>query len=142
KLTNNQQKISYSLFNRASALWRLGRYDDARALFTQARAIADAPGGGFKSLSAEIYLATAEMELSQRHFPQAKAQAEQAQAAAGTQYQEAVDEAKRVIGLVESYTGKKQEGERACQESLDAAMRRGDTLRISRALLALAESKL
>ncbi|HZG53070.1 MAG TPA: tetratricopeptide repeat protein, partial [Pyrinomonadaceae bacterium] len=83
KSLNNELRTAYGLYNRGDALWPLGRYEEARSMFEQARAIAEKPGGENKELLAYICLARANMALSQRNLAEAKAKAAQALEAAG-----------------------------------------------------------
>ena len=50
--------------NRATTLWQLGRYEEARAALDEARSIAAEPEAGFKSQLAYVELIGAQMALS------------------------------------------------------------------------------
>ena len=50
--------------NRATALWQLGRYEEARAALDEAHSIAAEPEAGFKSQLAYVELIGAQIALS------------------------------------------------------------------------------
>ncbi len=140
KSLGSQQKLGSNLESRGLIMLRLGDYNRGRDFLSQAQSIANT--GGFKSLQADLYEVNAEMELSQRHFPQAKAEATQALTLAGTQYTNVVTNAKRVLGLAQTFSGAKADGVQLCREALDSANGSGDPWYISRAQLALSETML
>jgi serine/threonine protein kinase/Tfp pilus assembly protein PilF len=137
-----QLNIGYNLQSRGEALWRLGRYDEARAALSEAASIAEQPSGGSKELRADIQRFFAEMALSQRQFAEARTRAEQALALAGTQFADSATEAKRVQGLAQALSGAAREGQRLCAEVVERATRSGDPWLLSEAQLALAEATL
>jgi serine/threonine protein kinase/Flp pilus assembly protein TadD len=142
KSLGDQRGVGYGAIGRASALWQLGRYDEARASLDEAFALANRPDGGFKSMLADVYQTDAEMALSQRLFPAAKEKAQQTLALSGTQSQEEAIEAKRILGLAQALSGAAREGKQSCEEALTAAIGTNNPWLISKAQLALAESLL
>jgi tetratricopeptide (TPR) repeat protein/tRNA A-37 threonylcarbamoyl transferase component Bud32 len=141
KELNNQRATGNSLSDLGNVLWQLGRYPEARAKLDEASAIANQPGGD-KSLLADIQLANAEMALSERRFPEAKTQAEQALASAGTQPTPTAIEIKRVLGLSQVFSNAKHEGRLLCEEAVKMATQAGDPWLLSRTRLALSAALL
>lgn len=137
---NTQQAISYSLLNLSDVLWQLGRYQEARVKLDEVSAIAGQPGGD-KSLMTDIRVTNAEIALSERRFPEAKAQAEQALAAADAPSPNAI-ELKRVLGLSQVFSNAKHEGRLSCEEVVKMAAQTGDPWLLSRARLALSAALL
>jgi serine/threonine protein kinase/Tfp pilus assembly protein PilF len=142
KALGDQRGAGYGAVGRASALWQLGRYDEARALLDEAFALANHPDGGFKSLLVNVYQSNAEMALSQRLFPLAREKSQQTLALAGTQSQEDAIEAKRILGLALALSGAAREGSQLCEEALTAATSTNNPWLISKVQLALAETLL
>jgi hypothetical protein len=120
----------------------MGRYDEARSMFEQALAMAEKSGGENKELLSYIYLAQANMALSQRNLAEAKTKATQALAAAGAQSKTTSVEARRVLGLAQTFSGARAAGIATCEEALAGAKEVGDPWLISNAQLALAEALL
>jgi serine/threonine protein kinase/tetratricopeptide (TPR) repeat protein len=142
KSLNNELRSAYGLYNRGDALWPLGRYEEARSMFEQARAIAEKPGGENKELLAYICLARAHMALSQRNLTEAKTKATEALEAAGEQNKTTFVEARRVLGLAQAFSGARAAGIATCRDALASAQAAGDPWLISNAQLALAEALL
>jgi tetratricopeptide (TPR) repeat protein len=142
KSLNNELRSGYGLCNRGEVLWPLGRYDEARSMFEQALVVAEKPGGKNKELLAFIYQGQADMALSRRNFADAKTKAEQALAAAGAQNKMTSIEARRVLGLAQTFSGARAAGIETCKEALAGAREMGDPWLISNAQLALAEALL
>jgi tetratricopeptide (TPR) repeat protein len=138
---DNQPAIANSLSNLGNVLWQLGDYREARAKLDEAFSMASQRDGD-NGLLAEIRLANADMALSERRFPEAKAQALQALSLAGTKSTPAVIEAKRVLGLAQASNNARREGRQACEEALKIATQVGDPWLLSRARMALAEALL
>jgi serine/threonine protein kinase/Tfp pilus assembly protein PilF len=142
KSLNNELRSCYGLYNRGDALWPLGRYDEARSMFEQVLAMIEKSGGENKELLAYIYLAQANMALSQLNFAEAKTKAGQALAAAGKQNKTTFVEAQRVSGLAQTFSGARAAGIATCKEAFMAAKEVGDPWLISNAQIALAEALL
>jgi serine/threonine protein kinase/Tfp pilus assembly protein PilF len=142
KNLKSRLNMGYNLQSRGEALWRLGRYEEARAALTEAASIAEQPSGGSKELSADIQRFFAEMALSQRQFAEARTKAAQALALAGTQFADSATEAMRVQGLAQALGGAAREGQKLCAEVVERATRSADPWLISETQLALAEAML
>jgi tetratricopeptide (TPR) repeat protein/tRNA A-37 threonylcarbamoyl transferase component Bud32 len=142
KSAGDQRGIAYGLAARAGVLWRLGRYEEARAALDEASALADRPDGGMKALSAQIRQMEAEIILSQRRFPEAKARAEQVLALAGAQYPDVASGARRVLGTAQISLGASSEGRKQLEEEVEEARQSGNPQRLSTTLLSLAHAML
>jgi tetratricopeptide (TPR) repeat protein/tRNA A-37 threonylcarbamoyl transferase component Bud32 len=140
KAIGDQLNLAYNLHNRADLLWRLGRYDESRALAAQAAEIAAKPGNDFKALLADIALSASERALSQRNFPEAIAVSQKAIAAAGSEYVDVAVTARYTLGLAKTLSGAAREGRKLCEDALAAAQQQGDEGLVSRALLVLAQA--
>jgi serine/threonine protein kinase/tetratricopeptide (TPR) repeat protein len=133
-----QEMIGFDLALRGDALWHLGRYEEARESLAKASALAERPGNDNRALLTSLHVANANLALSKRDYSAAKAKSEQALAIAGTQAGNAI-EARYLLGLAQSLSGAKREGQRMCEEALDMATRLGDPWHVSKSLLALSE---
>jgi serine/threonine protein kinase/Tfp pilus assembly protein PilF len=116
-----EQQVGYSLANRGNSFWRLGRYSDARAAFTEAEAIAAKPDAGYKGLVAWLHLTRAQMALSERRFNDAITESQEVLRIAGTQYKENAVQAKSTLGLAKLYSVSRREGKELCQQALQTA---------------------
>ena len=141
KALGNQKGVGWGLAERGGVLWQLGRYDDARPLLDEAVQIAERPNGGYKDVSAAVYVSNAELALSQRQFPAAQEQARRALAvASAAQLTDQIVRAKRVLGLAQTMSGAAREGRHTCADALDAATRANTPYLIAAASLALAQA--
>jgi serine/threonine protein kinase/Tfp pilus assembly protein PilF len=127
--------------SRADILWRLGDYQDAEAAFKDAISMATKPDGEYKQLIAEIKRSSAQLALSQRKFPAASQQAQEALSLAGTQYPAVAIEAKYTLGLAKALGGSTREGIGLCEDAIRES-EGADAALHSRAILALAEASL
>lgn len=137
-----QRSIGYNLTDRSEVLWRLGRYDDAQSLLTQADAIANKPGGELKRLSAEVEFIKAQIALSQGHFPEAKEAATRTLEKAGTEFKNLAMTAKLLMGLAQSYGGAAAAGKALAIEAFEAAKQLADPAQLAEAQLTFAETML
>jgi tetratricopeptide (TPR) repeat protein len=137
-----RMNLGYNLLQRGNLLWRLGRYDEARAAIGQASDIAGQPDAQIKPLLADVQMREAQLALSQRRFPEAKAKARAALDASGREYEVTAIEDKFTLGLAQALSGAAAEGQKLCAEAAEQARRSGDTALLSKALLALAEAEL
>ena len=135
----NKLRTAYDLYNRGDALWPLGRYQEASELLEQALAIAGKPDAKNRELLAYVYLAQANMALSQRRFPEAKAKSSQSLATADKDNRTIPVDAKRVLCLALGFSGSLAAAKTTCNEAVVAAKSIGDPWFISGAQLALAE---
>jgi tetratricopeptide (TPR) repeat protein len=134
------QGQAYNQHNRGKVLSRLGRFADARQALQEAAAIATAKG--YKQLLPDIQLSNAQILLAERRLGEARAQAEQAFRAAGTDYKDVAVEARSTMGLARMLAGSAREGKALCEEALKLAQDMGDAGLVSRTMLALAETTL
>ena len=143
--------IQYDLLNRGNMLWQLGRYEEARSALNQLESTTAGsfdgkservsyPAGKSKQVLAFVHLINAQMSLSERHFPEAKARSKQALALANNDYKDIAVQAKYTLGLAQSLSGAKGEGRQSCEEAVEMAKSFGDPWLISNALLARSES--
>jgi serine/threonine protein kinase len=139
KSLGNRLNMAYNLHNRGNILWRLGRYKEAVEALAEASNIASQPDSEIKPLLAEIDLSYAEMALSERRLPEARAKAGRALDTAGTRYTSVAVKAKYTLGLAQSMSNAKREARELCDEAVTMALKAGDAALLSRALLALAE---
>jgi tetratricopeptide (TPR) repeat protein/predicted Ser/Thr protein kinase len=143
KSTNAQITVGYAAHYRASANWRLGKYEDARADLGEALAIA-APAGQepTKDLLADTLRSSAGMALSQRKFAEAATAAQKALDLAGAEYRVISIRAKAALGLANALSGQTAAGRKRCDEAVQAARAMHNPHLLSEALLALAEAAL
>ena len=134
--------LAYNLLQRGNLLWRLGRYDEAGEAIGQAFEIASRPDAQVKPLLVDVPLREAQLALSRRRFPEARAKARQSLDASGLEYEVTAIEAKFTLGLAQALSGAAAEGRKLCAEAAEQARRSGDAALLSRALLALAEAEL
>ena len=137
-----QRSMGYNLQSRGEVLSQLGRFDEAKELLDQAAAIANKPGGELQRLSVETRLARAEIALMQGDFASARATAEQALEAAGTEFQTVAIGARIVLGLAESYNGSKTAGKKETTEAVNLASQLNNPAQLATAHLALATAML
>jgi serine/threonine-protein kinase len=137
-----QPSIIYAHLDRASALWPMGRYDEARAALQAASDLLAQPDGGNKALESAVHVIDAEAALSRQHWDEARTEAGRALNLAGTQYVEITIRAKRVQGLAQTGAGATAEGLRLCQDAFDQATHAGNPALIATTGLALAEAQL
>jgi serine/threonine protein kinase/Tfp pilus assembly protein PilF len=130
KSLGDRSGVSNSLINQSNMLWQLGRYDEARAKLAEALPTASED----KSQLAEIHLINARMAMSERRFPEAQAEAQQALSAG--------PEAKATLCLAEAYAGKKSEGKQLCEEAVKLAAAAGDPWLLAQMKLALMQALL
>lgn len=131
--------LAYNILFRGNLLWRLGRYDEARAAITEASELANQPEGEIKPLLVDVALREAQLALSQRRFPEARAKAQQSLTASGAQFEVTAIEAKFTLGAAQALSGSPAEGRKLCEEAVVQARRVSDSALLSKALLALAE---
>lgn len=132
--------VTYNQMNRASVLWQLGRYDEARSSLNDASNLATNSKGGLKAVLAEIQMVLANIALSKRNFGDARKFSTQSIDQAGTLYADVTIGAKITLGTVQGLSGMTDDGKRTCKEALDMAQLKGDEALISYAMLAFARA--
>ena len=132
----------YSLHNQSEMLWRLGRYEEARNLLSQGMAIAAKPKDKDQELLAHSYLTQANMALSENRLGDAKEKSEEALRVADDSSKPLAVEAKRALGLAQSYAGETAKGKILCEEAVASAKLIGDPWLVSCSVLALAKAQL
>ncbi len=137
-----RQNIAYNRMNYASALWELGRYQDAKISLDEAEAQANNEADAYAPVLIEIQLIKARIALSDLRFAEAKRLSSEAIERSGSHYPDIVIESKATLGLAQAFSGAKREGKQSCQEALDIAKRTGEEALISDTMLALAQALL
>jgi tetratricopeptide (TPR) repeat protein len=137
-----QRSLGYNLTDRTDVLWRLGRYDEAQSLLSQADAIANKPGGESKRLSTEVELLKAEIALSQNHFPEAKEAAARALEKAGKEFPNVATNAQLLMALAQSYGGAAGAGKALASQVFETVRQSADPANLAQAQLMFAETLL
>lgn len=135
-LSTDKEHIGYAEFQCADTLWRLGRYDEAKAMYTQAEAKAQS----FPLLRISILRSRAEMALSEERYSEAAALCRQVLSGPVAEPEAAV--AARILGLTRIRQGAWQEGVRKCESAVSLARMIGDRSVQIPAQLTLAEAYL
>jgi serine/threonine protein kinase/Flp pilus assembly protein TadD len=138
----DRRNMAYSLMNGGNVLWRLGRYDEARDSLGKADELANQPDSNLKTVLVEVPLRYAELALSERRFPEARAKSQLALELAGNQQESVAVQAKYTLGMAQALSGSAREGRAACEQAVEMAKRTGDAALLSRSLLALAVASL
>jgi tetratricopeptide (TPR) repeat protein len=139
---DDRRNMAYSLMNRGNVLWRLGLYTEARAALGKAEEMAKQPDSNLKYILVEVPLRYAEIALSERRYPEAKAKSQLALELAGDKYESVAVQARYTLGLAQAFSRQAREGKATCEQAVEMAKRTGDAALQSRALLALAEASL
>lgn len=129
----------YDLVSRGSALWPVGRYEDAQAALIQAYAIAQNADSQDKYLMAWVCLFNARIALSKGRLDLARARGEQAFELSEASFKDIAVQAKMTLGLAEALAGRSDKGRLLCEAALDEATALRNPRYTSEALLALAE---
>jgi serine/threonine protein kinase/tetratricopeptide (TPR) repeat protein len=138
KSLGEQKSIGQRLIDRANALWRLGRYDEARTALSEAGTIAERPDAA-RSLSSNYSLAKGRMALSERRFPEARANSQQALAWSAAQFKDTATAAKHVLALAQALSGATHEARVNGEQAVEMARESHDPAMLSETLLPLAE---
>jgi len=143
KTLGNNLVVGYSLMNRGTMLWQLGRYDEAEKGLTEALAIAANPGHEpYTELLAWIRVSKARLALSKRNLPVAMSESQTALKLAGSEFKAIAVQAGSTLGLAQSLAGQTAAGRKSCDQAVELAKTIADPLLLSHALLALAETAL
>ena len=134
--------VGYAAMHRASVLWQIGRYQEAKDALAEAVRVAQQPEGDYKHLLANVHTVNAQMEASAEHFSQARAQSVQALALAGGQYKSEMIVARYTQNLAEARIGTRRASTGSCKQALQLAEQTGDPALLSGTWLACAETML
>ncbi len=132
--------ISSSSIDRANALWRMGRYEEAHAALSEALAIVK-PVTSTKNPSVAYHLVSSLLALSERKFPEAQKESQETLLLAGTQLKRSAITATLTEALALSLSGKSPVRLKYTQ-AIDLARQIGDPTTLSEALLAMAQLQL
>jgi tetratricopeptide (TPR) repeat protein len=139
KSLDMKKNVVLSLIDRANALWRLGRYDDARAVLKEASPSTEG-SDAVRDLSATYYLAVARLALSERQFSEARAKAQKVLDLAADPLKNLIVPATFIIGSAQAFSGSSRQGQFKCQEAVEMARQSGDPFLLSDALLSLGQA--
>jgi tetratricopeptide (TPR) repeat protein len=128
--------------NRASALWSLGRYEEAGVALDEAHAIAADPEAGFNSQLAHVELVRAQMAFSSGKRADATTRAAASLALAERDYKDTALQAKQVLALAQASAGQSKKAAALAKEALDAARELKLPRLLSTALLTSAEVRI
>jgi len=139
KSLGTTKNVSFSLIDRANALWHLGRYNEARLALAEAAPVA-ASDNAANNLSSIYYLTLARIAFTQRQFPEAIANCRRAFALAAQLKRTAIL-AQFTMGLAQIFSGSST-GRLQCEQAVQSARELGDPVVLSEALLALGQAQL
>ncbi|HUE81507.1 MAG TPA: tetratricopeptide repeat protein [Pyrinomonadaceae bacterium] len=142
KASGRQISVAYSLLSRGEMLFQLGRYEEAAYAISEADSIAKAIKGGDRRLLAEVYLLRARMTLTERKFPETKANCQKAIEASGQQSEEVLAWAKYVLGFAQGSSGQGRTGQQTSREALEIAEKLNNQWLRLASMQALAQSQL
>lgn len=131
--------LGWDQMNRATMLWQLGRYEDARTALDQAFSIANQPEASYRSQLAWVELTGAQAALGAGRFAEAQTKGRIALGLAGKEYADVTLLSKQTIGLAQALSGSPRPAAVLCAEAVAAAKDQKIPRLISSALLALAE---
>jgi len=137
-----QRSMGYNLLGRGAALARMGRYDEAHDLLTQAGQIANKPGGELKSLSLDLQLTEAQVAITQGKFVEAKAIIDNVLAKAGSDFPSLTWEAKLLSSLAQAYSGGAATAKKMMIDTVTQTRSLNAPAKLARAQLVLAETAL
>jgi tetratricopeptide (TPR) repeat protein len=127
--------------NRATALWALGRYEEARAALDEAHAIAADPEAGFKAQLAHVELVGAQMAFSLGKRAEATTKATAALKLAERDYKDTALQARQTLAMTQA-SGAPTQATALVEEAVAAARALNLPRLISTALLASAEVRI
>jgi serine/threonine protein kinase/Tfp pilus assembly protein PilF len=138
--------VGYAAMHRASVLWQIGRYQEAKDALAEVVRLAQRDDGDYKPLMASVHMIRGLMEASAWRSREAKAESNQALALSGTHSKLTIIQAKTTISLAQvRFTfgaGARRASIPLCEDALALATKTGDQLTISTASLACAETRL
>ena len=132
--------IGLVLIDRATALGRMGRYDEASAALKEASAVAELPNAA-KNLAALYRLARARIALSEQKFTEAIDQSQQAVVFSGTQLRRTATMAALTDAMARAFSGDSAARSR-CDQALEVARQVGDPTVLAESLLVMAQVQL
>jgi tetratricopeptide (TPR) repeat protein len=127
----------YCEMHRATTLWPIGRYNEARAALTEASAIAQKFNR--KLLLASAQMTEALMQLSEQHEPRARTNARKASDLADKEFSLTATQANYVLALIQVHSGASRPAKESSQKAVDMALATEDPYLISAAQLVQAE---
>jgi tetratricopeptide (TPR) repeat protein len=131
---------AYCAMHRATALWQVGRYGEARTALGEVSSTTQTSNKNL--LLASSQMIEAFMQLSEQHTQQAKAHARRALDLAGKDFGLTATQARYVLGLIQVRSGASGSARQLCQEAVDMALKTNDQHLLSTARLAQAEATL
>jgi serine/threonine protein kinase len=134
--------MGWDQVNRASALWPLGRYEEAKAALDEAHAIAAGPEARFKSQLAYVEMVGAQMALSLGKRAEATTRATAALKLAEPDYKDTALQAKQTLALTQAMSGASKQATMLVEEAVGAARELKLPRLLSTALLASAEVRM
>jgi len=135
----NKLRTVFNKVNRGNILWRLGRYDEARATLDEAAKAANESKDDFKQIIPVLQMIDGEIFLSQLRLGEAQSKSNEAITLAGKDYADVLIEAKFVAALAKALSGGGKEAQKLADESLTMANGAGDVNLLSQAILSQAE---
>jgi len=130
----------YAADYRGTALWQIGRYEEARQALAEALAIAEMLGHDpYKELLADATLSEAQMALSQRKFQDAIKKAQEALDLAGSEFKVISVRAGYTLALAQAFSGQISSARKHSESAASLARSMRNPLHLSGALLAMAE---
>jgi tetratricopeptide (TPR) repeat protein len=142
KTLHNQGQLTYSLINQASALWPLGRYEEAAAAIGQVTGADPQTLGVGKDGVAVAYVIEADMALSRMRYAEAAGKARQALALVKDAKGQSSDLLSLIHGdlcVAESLGGARGRSRATCEEAVRLAPPGNDSVvAVARAQFALA----
>jgi serine/threonine protein kinase len=135
----NQLGIGFSLANCGSALWRLGRYEEANRMFDSAATIARRSKEEYQNMLLAIQLNRMEALLSQRQYAAVLTTAAEVIARTDKQMMEPVIRAKNASAVAKLAAGRHAEARKLAEEAVTQAIDLGDPALLYSARLTLAD---
>ena len=124
--------------NRGVFLWRLGRYDEARAALDSSMELASEPGANLKTVIAWVHLIRARLAASQLQYAEARKEAQTA-LDLSDKFRDVALQAKACMGLAMAMSGSASQGKTLCDDALAMAQQVKSPILITSTQLALAE---
>jgi serine/threonine protein kinase/Tfp pilus assembly protein PilF len=136
--SNNPFLVAFCNVNRAQILTRLGREQEAKQLLND---LLKTAAKSNNALLPDVHLSQAELSLSERNWPQVISSSNEAIKQGGPKSSVTI-QAQSFLALAKAVAGARNDAQKLCDESINAASNAGDFGLYSRALLACAEVSL